>query len=155
MTDEDDKIEPKLSETGFYKTVHDLIETAMHYYSVFITANASSFDQYAYQVAMATLSNIFNSVIAPHNLNHPNDIEVIDFQEKWDQLNKEYGDGFEKGLRKYKYNGEWEQKILIQEYVERYNLIMTYMNTLGLTQMKQRGEAWEDAELEAMWRELK
>ncbi len=154
MTD-DDKIEPKLSETGFYKTVHDAIELAMNHYDIFIFKSGTSFDDYAYVGAVATLTNIYNSVIAPHNLNHPNDIEVIDFQEKWDKLNEEYGDGFEKGLRKYKYNGEWEQKILIQEYVERYNLIMTYMNTLGLTQIKQRGEAWEDAELEAMWRELK
>ncbi len=153
MTD-DERIEPKLSETGFYKTVHDLIEKAITSYDYFITSRALSFDKYAYQGAIATLSNIFNSVIAPHNVNHPNDIEVIDFQEKWDQLNKEYGDGFEKGLRKYNYNGEYEQKILTQEYTERYNLIMTYMNTLGLTQIKQRGEAWEDAELEFMRREL-
>lgn len=149
---EDDKIEPRLSETGFYKTVHDYIEVAMAQYFYFFSSQWT-FDSGGYKTAISSLNTLYNGVIVPYNLNNPKNEEVIDFLEKWGELDRKYGGGFELGNRNPSLKEE-EVKRLKEEYSERYLLVMTYLNTLGLTQMKQRGEAWEDAELDVMMKEL-
>lgn len=151
MPDED-RIEPKLAETGFYKTVHDWISGAMSQYFYFFSSPLT-FDSWGYKAAISSLGALYNGVIVPHNLNNPNNEEVIDFREKWGELDKEYGGEFEHGNRHSGDTGQGEKR-LKKEYSERYTLIMTYLNTLGLTQMKQRGEAWEDAELDVMMKGL-
>ncbi len=151
MPDED-RIDPKLSETGFYKTVHDYIESAMAQYYYFFSS-PWTFDFWHYKAAISALNTLYNAVIIPHNTNNTEDQEVKDFQEKWKKLDGKYGDGFELGLRKDPSSESFENR-LRAEFSERYALVMAYLNTLGLTQMKRRGEAWEDAELDVMMKEL-
>lgn len=149
----EEKIEPKLAETGFYKTVHEWIAEAMNQYFSFFSSYWT-FDTWRYKHAVSSLCALYNGVIVPHNLNNPSSEEVIDFVKKWEELNRTYGNGFEDGNRNPSIPHKEEEDRLRKEYSERYTLIMTYLNTLGLTQMKQRGEAWEDAELDVMMGEL-
>lgn len=151
MSDEG-RIEPKLAEAGFYKTVHDWISAAMSQYFYFFSS-PWTFDSWGYKAAISSLSALYNGVMVPYNLNNPNSEEVIDFLKKWTELDKKYGGGFELCNRESSTSESGEKK-LRAEYSERYTLVMTYLNTLGLTQMKQRGEAWEDAELDVMMKEL-
>jgi hypothetical protein len=151
MPDED-RIDPKLAETGFYKTAHDYIQGAMAQYFYFFSS-ILTFDSWGYKTARSSLNTLYNAIIIPHNTNNPEDKEVRDFQEEWKKLDEKYGEGFESGIPK-QHNSTEMENLLRTEYSERYTLIMTYLNTLGLTQMKQRGEAWEDAELDVMMKEL-
>ncbi|MCL5873750.1 MAG: hypothetical protein M1161_00180 [Candidatus Thermoplasmatota archaeon] len=146
-----ERIDPKLAETGFYKTVHDYIQGAMAQYFYFFSS-ILTFDSWGYKAAVSSLNTLYNAIIIPHNTNNPEDKEVRDFQEEWKKLNEKYWEGFE--LHPRPTNDSSIEDHLRSEYSERYTLIMTYLNTLGLTQMKQRGEAWEDAELDVMMKEL-
>ncbi|MDA8055585.1 MAG: hypothetical protein M0Z77_08080 [Thermoplasmatales archaeon] len=149
----DDGIDPKLAEAGFFKTVHDYIELAMTQYFYFFSS-PWTFDSWHYKSAVSSLNTLYNAVIIPHNINNPEDEEVKDFQEEWKKLDGKYGNGFELGLRRDP-NSDSLQNRLRAEFSERYTLVMTYLNTLGISQLKQRGENWQDEIINARTSDLK
>ena len=154
MTDDDgDEIEPRLSETEYYKTAHDVIETAIESYTSFYQSKQLHFEYETYPRAIASLNAILNSIIFPHNANNPNGPEVKKFKEKWESLNDQYGEKFERGERRW--HGTNAGDKLTSEYADRYLLVMTYLNTLGLTRMRERGENWQDERIQARLEELK
>lgn len=148
MTDE--RISPKLSETGFYRIVNEMIETAYLHYHTFIGLPSGSNPNY--NPARSSLLALYNAVIIPHAMSHKGDKEVKEFQESWERLNERYGDQFEKAKGNYDEINIEEAK---QEYIERFTAIMTFLNVLGITQLKQRAEEWEDNFIEVSERELR
>ena len=149
---DEDRIEPKLAETGFFKTVHGAIDIAMAQYFWFF--RNTSFDGTSYKLGTSSLSTLYNGVVVPHNVNNLKDPEVKDFNAKWEALNDKYGEGFENGERDVYKSGSYNEQ-LSREYSERYTLIMIYLNTLGIAQMRQRGEKWEDSEIDFYEDQLK
>ena len=94
---------------------------------------------------------IYDAVILPHVTSHGEDKEVMDFVNKWGDLNNKYGHDFER----LTHLTSTRKQELRQEYIERFTAVMTFLNVLGVTQLKRRGETWEDAELDVMMEELR
>ena len=154
---DEDRIEPKLAETGFFKTVHEAIEKATHQYDIYMGSinGAIMIDQHgAYGFARSTLLTLYNAVVLPHNLNNPDDPEVKDFEDKWKSLDEKYGIDFEKG-KEIDFIDKRKRKEAADEITERFSLIMTYLNALGITKLRERGEKWEDSEIDFYEEQLK
>ena len=154
---DEDRIEPKLAETGFFKTVHEVIEKAAIQYDTYMASinGVIMLDQHgAYGYARSTLLTLYHTVVLPHNLNNPDDPGVKDFEDKWKSLDEKYGIDFEKGKEIDFFNTR-ERKEAADEITERFSLIMTYLNALGITKLRERGEKWEDSEIDFYEEQLK
>lgn len=116
-------------------------------------------DEGSYSYARSTLLTLYYVAVYPHNLNNPNDPEVKDFKEKWNSLNEKYGNEFEMAIKVDWDNGGYGSKRDVGsvklEMVERFSLVMVYLNTLGITQLKQREEKWEDTFIEYFEEQLR
>ena len=154
---DEDRIEPKLAETGFFKTVHEVIEMAAHQYNLYMsTVNGPSEtnQRNSHSFAYSALLTLYHLVVLPHNLNNPDDPEVKDFEDKWKSLDEKYGIDFEKG-KEIDFFDTKERKEAADEITERFSLIMTYLNALGITKLRERGEKWEDSEIDFYEEQLK
>ncbi len=133
----------QLAETGYYEILHDYINKMYEEIDGLMKGKNTS-------GRISSLILIYNGFIVPtceelRSVN-PEDFKARKFDEAWGNIDKKYyGQNFH-------LTGMYKS---IEEATERFAAVSEFLNSIGVTKIKEREENWEDAEIDFYEEELK